>query len=78
MQKLTQQEANTLIRKAWQDVEKYSLGSYRFGHYLWDNIPARLREQALSEDEYFFNGFLYEPNSDIATAKFMTYFVEEN
>lgn len=79
MNKLTQQEASDLIQKAWQEVSKHTLGSYRFGQALWDLIPNEL-SLGYWQVGYGYDGvdFFYEPNSNIATEKFYKYFVEGN
>lgn len=79
MNKLTQQEASDLIQKAWQEVSKYTLGSYRFGQALWNLIPNKLSLEYFRVGYGYGNvDFFYEPDSDIATEKFYKYFVEGN
>lgn len=48
MNKLTQQEAQDLITKAWQMVSDQNLGQYRFGGCLWNclmNHCAKLSKE---------------------------------
>jgi hypothetical protein len=82
MNKLTKDEAQSLFIKAWKDVEKYSLGSYRFGQSLWNLIPNDIIETMKDFDQWGDYGFTdvdccfyYEPNSDIVIEKFYKYFV---
>lgn len=88
MNKLTQQEAQDLIQKAWQMVTEHHLGGYRFGQALWNLIHNDLQEPyALWVDTSIgriFEGyqkdvdFFYWQDSDKVTETFYKYFVEEN
>ena len=77
MKKLTQQEASELIQKAWREVDKYTLGSYRFAECLWYLIPEDLFSYVFVDTKDSLD-FCYEPDSNIATEKFYKYFVEGN
>ena len=79
MKKLTQTEANELIRLAWLDVERYGKGTYRFGQSLWNLIPNEILFHnqdtpyaCLSDADFF-----YEQNCDTVLEKFYKYYVED-
>lgn len=81
MKKLTQQEASDLIQKAWEEVSRHTLGSYRFGQVLYNLLPEDMHSfwRNISADNFYCEpDFYYEPDSNIATEKFYKYFVEGN
>ena len=88
MNKLTQQEAQDLITKAWKMVSDQNLGQYRFGQSLWNMIPLHLLEEyeiwtdtslgSLFEGFHPDVEFFYEPDSDTALVKFYKFFVEDS
>ena len=82
--KLNQIQAAELVKQAWLDVEKYGMGSYRFGQSLWNRIPMRILSQYVDIGEV--SGypcgyktevdFFYIRDSDVVMEKFYKYFVE--
>lgn len=85
MQKLTEQEAQDLICKAWGMVSEHILGSYRFGQSLWNLIPEHILKQYWKDSPFGLDSgwvrevdFFYERDSDVALAKFYQFFVEDS
>jgi len=74
MNKLTQQEAQDLIQKAWHMVAEHHLVGYRFGQALWNIIPNDIYQKYSCTDKDFF----YWQDSDKVTETFFKYFVQEN
>lgn len=75
MNKLTQQEAQDLITKAWKMVSDQNLGSYRFGQSLYNLIPYDPTSPSIEDTDA---DFFYEPDPDIVIEKFYKYFVEDS
>ena len=45
MKKLTQSEAQDLIKKAWGMVNKHQLGEWRFGSTVWKLLPDQITDE---------------------------------
>lgn len=85
MQKLTNLEAQDLIKKAWEGVSQRNLGQYRFGQSLWNLIPNEILKQYWKDSPFGVDSgwvrevdFFYERDADIALAKFYQHFVEDS
>ncbi len=72
MNKLTQQEAQDLIQKAWKLVSNRYLGSYRFGQALYNLLPESLYDEFKGSSKDFYD---WQDHKKV-TEVFYKYFVE--
>jgi len=89
MNKLTRQEAQDLIKKAWQDVSDYNLGSWRFCSCLWTCLMNHMNDKLKTNYYYQIKDFYelclehkdciaFNSDSDKVTEAFYKYFVQVN